>query len=385
MAVSTRLQPFGVTIFTEMTALALAHDAINLGQGFPDWDGPDFVKQAAVESMRGNADQYPPMPGVPELRRAIAEHYGPKLGREIDPETEVTVTCGCTEAITASMLGLVDAGDEVVLISPYYDSYPVDLAFAGAVARHVTLRPPHFRIDPDELSRAFSDRTRAILINTPHNPSGRMFDEAELGAVAELCVRHDAIAISDEVYEDITFGTDHLRLATFPGMEDRTVTLSSVGKTYSLTGWKVGWAIAAAPLTDGVRAAHQYMTFATPTPVQHGTVAALGAPETFYDDLRAGYLARRDLLARGLTDIGFDVHVPEGTYFMLAGYRRFSDDDDRTFSRRLVVDTGVAVIPPSVFYHDPADGHGLVRFAFCKGVPVLEEALHRLRSGLPRG
>ncbi len=381
MAVSRRLQPFGVTIFTEMTQLAVEHEAINLGQGFPDWAGPDFVKRAAVESMeRGDADQYPPMVGVQALRKAIAARYGHLLGREIDPDAEVTVTCGCTEALTASILGLVDAGDEVVLVSPYYDSYPVDLAFAGAVPRHVTLRPPHFRLEPDELRAAFSDRTRAILVNTPHNPSGRMFDAEELGAVAELCVRHDAIAICDEVYEDITFGPEHLRLATFPDMEDRTVTLSSVGKTYSLTGWKVGWAIGPPPLTAGVRAAHQYMTFTTPTPVQHGAVAALEAPRSFYDDLRAGYLARRDLLAQGLSDIGFDVHLPDGTYFMLAGYGAFSADDDRTFVKRLVAETRVAAIPPSVFYNDPADGNGLVRFAFCKQAAVLEEALTRLSS-----
>lgn len=381
MSVSARLQPFGVTIFTEMTALARTHDAINLGQGFPDWEGPDFVKRAAAASLeRGDADQYPPMAGVPSLRQAIAVRYGPLLGRDIDPDTEVTVTCGCTEALTASMLGLVDASDEVVLVSPYYDSYPVDLALAGAIPRHVTLRPPDFRLDPGELRDAFSDRTRAVLINSPHNPSGRMFDEEELGAVADLCVRHDAIAISDEVYEEIIFGPTHLRLATFPGMADRTVTLSSIGKTYSLTGWKVGWAIASPPLTAGVRAAHQYMTFTTPTPVQHGAVAALEAPDSFYEDLRAGYGQRRDLLAAGLTDIGFDVHVPEGTYFMLAGYSRFSDDDDRAFAMRLVKETGVAVIPPSVFYNDPVDGRGLVRFAFCKQMPVLEEALSRLSS-----
>ena len=379
MSVSSRLQPFGVTIFAEMTALAQAHDAINLGQGFPDWDGPDFVKQAAAESMRkGGSDQYPPMPGIPPLRQAIADRYSAKLGREIDPDTEVTVTCGCTEGLFASLVGLVDPGDEVVIINPYYDSYPVGVAMAGAVPRHVVLRTPDFRLDVDELAAAFSDRTKAILLNTPHNPSGRVFDRAEMEAVADLCIEHDVIAICDEVYEEITFGPEHIRLATLPGMEERTVTLSSVGKTYSLTGWKVGWAIAPHHLTAGVRAAHQYMTFTTPTPVQHGAVAALEAPETFYDELRESYRAKRDLLADGLTSVGFDVHIPDGTYFMLAGYSRFSGEDDRAFARRLVEQVGVAVIPPSVFYHDPADGHSLIRFAFCKQTPVLEAAVERL-------
>lgn len=382
MRLSARLHPFGVTIFTEMTALAQDLGAINLGQGFPDWDGPDFIKQAAAESLAGGgADQYPAMAGIRELRQAIAARYGPLIGRRIDPDTEVTVTSGCTEALAASLLGLLEGGDEVVMISPFYDSYPVDVALAGAVPRHVTLRPPDFRLDPDELRTAFSDRTRAILVNTPHNPSGRMFDRDELGLVADLCEYYDAIAICDEVYEEITFGPDHLRLATFPGMEERTVTLSSVGKTYSLTGWKVGWAIAPAPLTGAVRAAHQYLTFTTPTPVQHGAVAALRAAPSFYDELRAQYLSLRDLLAGGLAEIGFDVHLPEGTYFMLAGYGRFSAEDDRSFARRLIEEVGVAVIPPSVFYHDPADGHGLVRFAFCKRPEVLAAALDRL-SGL---
>lgn len=379
MAVSKRLQPFGTTIFAEMTALAQKHDAVNLGQGFPDWNGPEFIKNAAARSLAdGGADQYPPMTGLPLLRQTVARHYGPRLGREIDPDSEVTITCGCTEGLTACFLGLVDPGDEVVVIEPYYDSYPVGITFAGATPSFVTLRPPDFAIDPDELRRAFTEKTRAIVVNTPHNPSGRMFTTEELGLIAELCVEHDVTAICDEVYEEITFGPSHHRLATFPGMADRTLTLSSVGKTYSLTGWKVGWVIAPPALTAGVRSAHQFMTFTTPTPVQHGTVAALEAPADFYEDLRADYLGLRNLLATGLSDIGFDVHMPQGTYFMLAGYQRFSNADDRTFARRLVEEVGVTVIPPSVFYHDPADGAGMVRFAFCKGADVLEEALGRL-------
>jgi len=381
MAVSKRLQPFGVTIFAEMTALAQQYGAVNLGQGFPDWDGPDFVKEAAATSLAaGGSDQYPPMPGLPALRQTVAGRYGPLLGREVDPDTEVTITCGCTEGLTACFLGLIDPGDEVVVIEPYYDSYPVGIAFAGAIPRYVTLRPPDFALDPEELRAVFSEKTRAIVVNTPHNPSGRMFTYDEINLIAELCLEYDAIAISDEVYEEITFDGEHLRLATFPDMAERTVTLSSVGKTYSLTGWKVGWAIAAPSLTAGVRSAHQFMTFTTPTPVQHGTVAALNAPQQFYEDLRTDYRRLRDLLAKGLTEIGFDVHLPQGTYFMMAGYNRFSTDDDRTFARQLVEQARVAVIPPSVFYQDPVEGHGLVRFAFCKSADVLEDALQRLSS-----
>lgn len=383
MAVSQRLEPFGVTIFTEMTALALDHGAINLGQGFPDWDGAPFAKEAAARSMeRGDADQYPPSPGIRELRTALADRYRPLLGREVDPDTEVTVTSGCTEALAACFLGLVDPGDEVVVVEPFYDSYPVGISLAGAVARHVTLRPPDFLLDPDQLRAVFSPRTRAVLVNTPHNPTGRVFSRQELAMVAELCVEYDVVAICDEVYEEMVYDGEHLRLAAFEGMAERTVTLSSVGKTYSLTGWKVGWAIAPPELTAGVRSAHQYLTFTTPTPVQHGTVAALGAPATYYENLRTDYRRLRDLLADGLASAGFDVHVPEGTYFLLAGYGRFSDDDDRAFARRLVREAGVAVVPPSVFYHDPTDGHGLVRFAFCKRAEVLTEAVDRL-MGLP--
>jgi len=381
MTISRRLQPFGVTIFTEMTTLARDHGAINLGQGFPDWEGAAFAKEAAAVSMKqGEADQYPPSAGIPELRAAVASRYTGLLGRSVDPDNEVTVTCGCTEALTACFLGLIDPRDEIVVIEPYYDSYPVGIAMAGAIPRYVTLRPPDFRLEPEQLRSVFNERTRAIVVNTPHNPTGRVFTREELQAVADLCIEHDVIAVCDEVYEEITFGAEHLRLATFPGMADRTLTLSSVGKTYSLTGWKVGWAVAAPGLTAGVRAAHQYMTFTTPTPVQHGAVAALRAPATFYDELRGQYLGLRDLLATGLADVGFDVHSPEGTYFLLAGYGAFSDENDRGFSRRLTTDYGVATVPPGVFYHDPTEGHGLLRFAFCKRSEVLGEALARLQS-----
>ena len=379
MPTSDRLAPFGVTIFTEMTELALEYDAINLGQGFPNWDGADFVKEAAAESMdEGGHDQYPPSPGILPLRQAIATHYGPLLGRQLDPATEITVTSGCTEALAASMLGLVNPGDEVVVIEPYYDAYPVDVALAGGVARYVTLRAPEFRLDAGELRRAFNPKTKAIIVNNPHNPTGRVFDEEELKAIADLCLEYEVVAVSDEVYEEMYFEEPHRRLATFDGMWDRTLTLSSLGKTFSLTGWKVGWAIGPAALTSGLRSAHQFLTFTTPTPVQHGAVAALGASPTFYEDMRESYRRKRDVLATGLKRAGFDVYLPQGTYFLIAGHPQATDD--RAFCRRLVEEARVATIPPSVFYDDPSAGSGLIRFAFCKDEATLEEAIGRIED-----
>ena len=381
MSVSDRLAPFGVTIFSEMTALARQHDAINLGQGFPNWDGAAFVKKAAVDAtLIGGNDQYPPSPGIPRLRQAIADRYDSLLGRDLDPATEITVTCGCTEALASSFLGLVNPGDEVVLIEPYYDAYPVYASLVGAIPRFVTLRPPQFALDLDELRSVFNPRTRAIVLNNPHNPTGRVFSSEELAAVAELCVEFDAVAICDEVYEEMVYETDHLRLATFDGMWERTLTLSSLGKTFSLTGWKVGWGIGPAHLTAGLRAAHQFLTFTTPTPVQHGAVAALGAPDDFYDRMRSSYRAKRDFLAAGLKTLGFEVHSPQGTYFMMAGHQSFGIGDDLEFCRFLVEKARVVAIPPSVFYHQPADGASLVRFAFCKDEDTLGEALERMKD-----
>ncbi|HVR78952.1 MAG TPA: aminotransferase class I/II-fold pyridoxal phosphate-dependent enzyme [Acidimicrobiia bacterium] len=379
MTVADRLAAFGVTIFSEMTALAVEHDAINLGQGFPNWDGADFVKEAARRSLEeGGSDQYPPSQGIPVLRQSIADRYGPLLGRALDPATEITVTCGCTEALAASFLGLVDPGDEVILIEPFYDAYPVFVSMTAAVPRYVTLRPPSFDLDLDELRAAFSAKTKAIVVNNPHNPTGRVFTDEELTAIAALCVEYDVIAITDEVYEEMTYEGEHRSLATYEGMWERTLTLSSIGKTFSLTGWKLGWGIAPAALTAGLRAAHQFLTFTTPTPVQHGAVAAMAAPGSFYEDLRSGYLKKRDLLADGLEAVGFEVHRPQGTYFMMAGFDRFGFTDDRVFCRHLVEEARVVAIPPSVFYHRPEDGSSLVRFAFCKDESLLSEALDRL-------
>jgi aspartate/methionine/tyrosine aminotransferase len=381
MAVADRLAPFGVTIFSEMSALALDLDAINLGQGFPNWDGAGFVKDAAARSLaEGGHDQYPPSQGVLALREAIAARYGPLLGRELDPAGEVTVTCGCTEALAASFLGLIDPGDEVILIEPFYDAYPVFVSMTGAVPRFLTLNPPSFELDLDRLRALFTDRTKAIVVNNPNNPTGRVFSDDELSAVATLCLEQDVIAITDEVYEEMVYDGEHRRLATYDGMWDRTVTLSSLGKTFSLTGWKLGWGIAPTTLTAGLRAAHQFLTFTTPTPVQHGAIAAMAAPATFYDELRSSYLKKRDLLADGLEGVGFEVHRPQGTYFMMAGFEQFGFSDDRSFCRYLAETTRVVAIPPSVFYHHPEDGSRLVRFAFCKDEAILTEALDRMSA-----
>jgi aspartate/methionine/tyrosine aminotransferase len=378
--VAHRLAALGSTIFTEMSRLALEHDAINLGQGFPDFDGPEFVKEAAVTAIREGHGQYARMFGIPDLNRAIADRFCADSGRRLDPDAEVTVSSGCTEALAASFLGLVEPGQEVVVFEPYYDSYRACLAMAGAVPRFVTLRPPDFAVDPAELEAAFGPCTRAVLVNTPHNPTGKVFTRSELEVIASLCDRHDAIAITDEVYERLVFEGEHLRLACIPGMWERTLTLSSVGKTFSLTGWKVGWAIGPPALTAGVRAAHQFLTFATATPLQHGAVAALRAPADYDREFVAGYRERRDLLVDGLEGIGFTVYRPQGTYFVLADHTSFGHPDDVAFCRHLIERVGVAAIPPSAFYSNPDDGKALVRFAFCKRLETLEKALERMRS-----
>lgn len=380
MSVAKRLQPFGVTIFTEMTELARRHDAINLGQGYPDWEGAARVKEAAIESISsGDHDQYPPSPGVPELRAAIARRYSPRLGQDIDPDTDVTVTCGCTEALAASFLGLLDPGDEVVLIEPFYDSYPANAAMAGAVPRFVTLEPPDFSLDPDRLASVVGPATRVIVINNPHNPTGRVYGRSELQAIADLAMEFDCVVIADEVYEEMTYdGREHVSIATLDGMWDRTLTLSSLGKTYSLTGWKLGWALGPDHLTRAMRSAHQFLTFTTPTPVQLGAVAAMGVDDGFYEAMRLGYQAKRDLLVAGLSEVGFEVYVPEGTYFLMADHTQFGRGTDTEFCRWLAEEARVVAIPPSVFYSKPARGQDMVRFAFCKQEGTLAEAVGRL-------
>lgn len=379
-SVADRLAPFGSTIFSQISRLAIEHDAINLGQGFPNFDGPEFIRQAAIDAINDGHGQYARSFGIPQLNQAVAERFIADTKLDINPDKEVTVTSGCTEALIATFMGLINPGDEVILFEPYYDSYRACVAMAGAEAKFITLRPPDFEVVEAQLRAAFSDKTKAILVNTPHNPTGKVFTKQELELIASLCKKHNAIAISDEVYERLVFGSQHINLAALDGMYERTVTLSSLGKTFSLTGWKIGWAIAPPHLTAGVRAAHQFITFATATPLQHGAVAALRVDDSYYKEFVETYTKRRDILAEGLNRIGFEVYLPQGTYFILADHTKFGFADDVKFCEHLIKEVGVAAIPPSAFYSNPSDGKNLVRFAFCKDEQTLIDAIRRMTA-----
>jgi N-succinyldiaminopimelate aminotransferase len=376
---TARLQGLGTSIFAEMTELAIRHQAVNLGQGFPDFDGPDFVKEAAVDAIRAGKNQYCRTFGLPDLNRAIAAHQERFYGLRYDPDREVTVYAGATEAIACTLQALLDVGDEVVLFEPYYDSYPAGVAMAGARARVVTLHPPDFTIDEAELRAAVGPRTRALLLNSPNNPSGKVFRADELALVADVCREHDLVAISDEVYEHITFGVPHVPLASLPGMRERTVAISSAGKTFSFTGWKIGWSCAPPDLTAALRTAHQFVTFCNNTPQQHAIAVALGADDGFYATLATEYAARRDRLCRGLGAAGLPVLVPDGTYFALVDVRPLGTADGDAFCRALPAAAQVVAIPVSAFCETRALDH-LVRFAFCKTDAVLDEGVRRLAT-----
>lgn len=374
-----RVSNFVTSIFFEMTALANQHQAVNLGQGFPDFPGPDFLKQAAIEAILNDVNQYAPGSGQVRLREAIARKMDHHYGLAVDPNTEITVTHGATEAIFASILGLVNPGEEVILFEPFYDSYVPSVQIAGGIPRFYTLRPPDWRIDPDVLASLFSAKTKAILINTPHNPTGKVFSRAELQHIAELCQQYDAIAISDEVYEHIIFDDQvHIPIATLPGMADRTVTISSAGKTFSMTGWKVGWAIGRPELNRAIFRGHQFIIYAGVAPLQEAVATALETSDGYYAELAAMYQANRDFLVDALTEAGLKPFVPGGTYFIMAEIDHLGFPDDVAFCRYLTTEIGVAAVPPSAFYMNPADGATLARFAFCKTKPTLEEAARRL-------
>ncbi|GAA0658520.1 pyridoxal phosphate-dependent aminotransferase [Streptomyces thermocarboxydovorans] len=384
-----RLAEFGTTIFAEMSALALKTGSINLGQGFPDTDGPEEVREAAVRALRdGRGNQYPPGPGIPELRTAIAAHQQRRYGLAYDPDTEVLVTAGATEAIAASLLALVEPGDEVIALEPYYDSYAASIALAGGTRVPVTLRPDgdRFRLDLDELRDAVTDRTRMLLINSPHNPTGTVLTREELAFIAELAVERDLLVVTDEVYEHLVFDeAEHVPLATFPGMRERTVTISSAGKTFSFTGWKVGWVTASPELVTAVRSAKQYLTYVSAGPFQYAVAEALALPGSYYTGLRDDLRAKRDVLAAGLTEAGLSVFRTAGTYFITADIRPLGESDGVAFCRSLPERAGVVAIPTAVFYDHQEAGAPFVRFAFCKQKEVLEEAARRLKGAAAGG
>jgi aspartate/methionine/tyrosine aminotransferase len=383
MYVADRLSPFGSTIFAQMTGLAIKHNAVNLSQGYPDFEGPPEVKQAAIDALNAGHNQYARSQGVPPLNEAIADFFAKSGGFPVDPTDEITVTAGCTEAIAATMIGLVNPGEEVILFEPYYDSYRATVAMAGATPRFVTLRAPDFTFDEAELRAAFTPKTKAILVNTPHNPTGHVFSREELTLIAQLCIEHNVIAVADEVYERLVFEGEHIHIATLPGMTERTITLSSLGKTFSFTGWKIGWAIARPELSRAVRAAHQFLVYAQATPLQHAAAAALRMPPSYYDEFLREYRERRDLLCSGLTALGFNLRPPQGSYFVLADHTPFGFEDDVAFCKHLTTEVGVAAIPPTAFYENKSAGRALVRFAFCKKIETLELALERMQALKP--
>jgi N-succinyldiaminopimelate aminotransferase len=386
---NSRLAGMGTTIFAEMSALALTTGSINLGQGFPDTDGPAEIAKAAADAiMAGRGNQYPPGPGIPELRSAIADHQRRFYGLEFDPDNEVLVTAGATEAIAAAMLALVEPGDEVIAFEPYYDSYAACISMAGGVRVPVTLRPPAFRPDLDALRAAITPRTRLILLNSPHNPTGCVLDRAELATIAALACEHDLLVVADEVYEHVAFDGEHVPIVSMPGMRDRTVSISSGGKTFSFTGWKIGWVMAVPELVSAVRTAKQFLTYVSGGPFQYAITEALRLPDDYYHGLRDGLRRKRDLLCAGLRTAGFDVYEPAGTYFITTDARPLGAKDGVEFCRALPGRCGVVAIPNAVFYDDPEAGRSQVRFAFCKRDDVLIEAAARLaslRDGFPPG
>ena len=371
---ASRLDGFGTTIFAEMSALAERTGSINLGQGFPDEDGPAEVLEAAAAALRAGHNQYAPLAGVPALRLAIADHQRRFYGLEVDPDAGVQVTFGATEAIAAALLGLLDAGDEVVVFEPLYDSYAAGIAIAGGRRRVVTLRPPDWAVDADALAAAITPRAKLLLLNSPHNPTGKVFSRAELEIVAAAVREHDLIAVTDEVYEHLVFDGEHVPLATLPGMAERTLTISSLGKTFSVTGWKTGWACGPPELVGCVAAAKQYLSFSGGTPFQHAGAVALAQGDAYYASFAASLKAKRDRLCAGLEAAGLEPLRPAGTYFVNARV----EGDGAAFCRELPARAGVVAIPTAVFYDDPDAGRSLVRFAFCKREAVIDEAARRL-------
>lgn len=380
--ISKRLATFGPTIFTQMTKIAQEKGAINLSQGFPDFDGPSEILEAAVRAIREGHNQYTRSMGYPALVESVAEKVFNHYKMKYDPYKEVVIFSGATEGIASSFLGLLNPGDEVIFIEPYYDSYPACASLAGAVSRFYTLRFPDFPIDVDELESCFTSRTRLLLLNTPHNPTGKVFSREELEVIAGLCIRHNTIVVTDEVYEHLTYdGIEHIPIATLHGMRERTLTISSTGKTFSLTGWRIGWATGPEGLVSAVQTAHQFLTFAAASPLQAAIAAVLRKiNEDYYVKLREEYSKRRKILLDALKNTGFRVSIPKGTYYILADFTELWKGDDISFVRHLIEKCSVAAIPPSVFYsRNVEEGKRLVRFAFCKKFETLSKAAELLK------
>ncbi len=373
-----------------MTRLNLALNgpdrAVNFAQGFPDFETDPRILEAAAKALRDGYNQYATTWGAPQLRNAVARRQSAAWGWQVDPETEVTVSCGATEAMIAAMLAAVDPGDEVVIFEPFYENYGPDCVISGAVPRYVTLRAPRsgsaegWTFDPDDLRRAFNRRTRAIVVNTPHNPTGKVYSRSELQLIAELCIEHDAIAITDEIYEHLVYRGHHASLATLPGMRERTITISGASKTYSVTGWRIGWLIAPPSLTAGIRKVHDFLTVGAAHPLQVAIASALELPASFYVDLLGDYTERRDAIVSGLRACGFDVVAPDGAYYVMAGFESFGFSDDVEFARHLIQKAAVATVPASSFYHDPSSGRGQLRFSFPKRVETIERGMAALRA-----
>ena len=380
--ISTKAARFTESVIREMTRQAIAHGAVNLSQGFPDFPCPDELKQAASAALFADINQYAITWGAKRFRDAIAEKVGWYLGLDVDPEREITVTCGSTEGMIATMLATINPGDEVVIFEPFYENYGPDVILSGATPRFVAVRPPEWTFDRDELRAAFSDRTKAIIICNPGNPTGHVFSRDELQYIAELCCEFDAIAVTDEIYEHLVYdGAEHIAVATLPDMRDRTVTINSLSKTYSVTGWRVGYVIAPPDLTGAIRKVHDFLTVGAAAPLQDAGAVALGMPREYYDKLQREYLRRRDTLLPVLQSAGFKCNAPRGAYYIMTDITDFGFEDDIAFARHIVQDVGVAVVPGSSFYSRPELGKSQVRFTFCKKDETLQLAAERLAAG----
>jgi len=381
---SLKAQSFTESVIREMTRLNLALNgperAINFAQGFPDFETDPRILEAAAVALRDGYNQYATTWGAPQLRQAVAKKQSAAWDREVDPETEVTVSCGATEAMIAAMLTAVDPGDEVIIFEPFYENYGPDCILSGATPRYVTLRPPDWSFDPDELRAAFNRRTRAVVVNTPHNPTGKVYSRSELELIAQLCVEHNAIAITDEIYEHLVYRGRHISLATLDGMADRTITISGASKTFSVTGWRVGWIVAPPDLTGGIRKVHDFLTVGAAHPLQIAIADALDLPPSFYMELVGDYRERRDAMVTGLRECGFDATMPDGAYYVMAGIDGLGFDDDVAMARHLIEQVAVATVPASSFYHDQERGRGYLRFSFPKRLETIERGIAALRT-----